>query len=296
MNSRELKDQIYLHATVVILGFTGILGNLISLDGLQLVFWRVSIALLALLPILLFWKRKKARLSLPHSAAAMGTGLVVGLHWITFFHAIKISNVSITLAALSATSLMVSLMEPLLFRKKMSWLEPILGLGIIGGLILIFVEEKTFSAGLYVGLFSAFLAAWFTLLNRKIAAQKNDPFVVCTYEMFGAALGTFLGVLILKNDLPQVPEALDTAWLLILGVICTALTFTLSIYLLERLTAYQVTLAVNMEPVYGFLLAAWIFKENQELSLNFYLGSAIIVASVFGYGFLKRRFVRPAIQ
>jgi len=296
MNSRALNDQIYLHATVIILGFTGILGHLISLDGLQLVFWRVSIALLALLPILLLWKRKKSRLSIAHTAAALGTGLVVGLHWITFFHAIKISNVSITLAALSATSLMVSLMEPILFKKRMSWLEPLLGVSIIGGLILIFLKEQSFSAGLYMGLASAFLAAWFTLLNRKIASQKNDPFVICTYEMLGATIGTFLGVLLLKGKLPDFPGTQDTYWLLILGVVCTALTFTLSIYLLERLSAYQVTLAVNMEPVYGFLLAAWLFKENQELSVSFYLGSTIIVASVFGYGFLKRRFVKNPIQ
>lgn len=288
MRSQVLKDQIALHFTVFILGFTGILGHLIQMDSSALVFWRVIIAVLALIPVLL-WQRKSPGLPPKILAGALLTGAVVGLHWVTFFHAIKISNVSITLASLSANTLLVALLEPLVFRKKLTWLEPGLGLVIIFALGLILNVEAGFSQGLYMGLLSAFLAGAFTLMNRKLSLSKADELVVCLWEMVGAALVTGLFFWAQHGQWPVFPQGMDLFWLLILGTICTAFTFTLTIQLLQRLTAYTVVLAINLEPVYGFILAAILFKENEALTPWFYLGSLLMILAVVGYSILQNR-------
>ncbi len=288
LRSQAFKDQVALHFTVFILGFTGILGHLIQLDSSALVFWRVVIAGMALLPVLA-WQRKTGALPPKILAGALLTGAVVGLHWVTFFHAIKISNVSITLASLSANTLLVALLEPLVFRKKLTWLEPGLGLVIIFALGLILNVEAGFSHGLYMGLLSAFLAGVFTLMNRKLSLTKADELVVCLWEMVGAALVTGAFFFSQHGQLPAIPEGMDLFWLLILGTICTAFTFTLTIQLLQRLTAYSIVLAINLEPVYGFILAALLFNENQTLTLWFYLGSLLMLAAVIGYSLLQAR-------
>jgi drug/metabolite transporter (DMT)-like permease len=290
-----MRDQVALHFTVFILGFTGILGHLIQMDSSALVFWRVVIAGLALVPVLL-WQGKSGILPPKILAGALLTGAVVGLHWVSFFHAIKISNVSITLASLSANTLLVALLEPLVFRKKLTWLEPGLGLVIIFALGLILNVEAGFSHGLYVGLLSAFLAGVFTLMNRKLSLSKADEIVICLWEMIGAALVTGLFFWSQHDQLPALPQGMDFWWLLILGTICTAFTFTLTIQLLQRLTAYSIVLAINLEPVYGFVLAALLFKENQALTPWFYFGSLLMLAAVIGYSLLQARTPKPANQ
>jgi drug/metabolite transporter (DMT)-like permease len=282
-------DQIWLHITVFILGFTGILGKTITLDGVSLVWWRVGIAFFALLPIIILLRTKKIFLPFKVIAFALFTGFVVGLHWITFFHAIKISNVSVTLAALSSTTLMVSLLEPIFQKKKISPIQVLLGILIMIGLSIILIDEHNFQLGLFVGLLSAILAALFTILNKKISFYNADALVLCTWEMLGAFISISI-ILLFSDILPKtLPTNIDLFWLLILGVICTALTFSISIWLLERLTAYQVTLAINMEPIYGILLAALIFHENNELKLSFYLGSLFIIGAVIFYSVYNRK-------
>lgn len=286
---KEWSQQLLLHFTVVILGFTGILGGLISLNGPALVWWRVGIAALSLLPIFIFTTRKPI---LPPRMlwATLGTGLVVGAHWVTFFQTIKLSNVSITLACLSSTTVMVAFLEPLLFRKKVGWAEPITGLVVIGGLLFILGVEPGHEVAMGLGLISAFLAGLFTILNRKLATATKRPLAVTFYEMLGAFAGLSIYLAILQPEhFSTLPQSSDLLWLFLLGSVCTALAFWITMKLLEQLSAYTLVLAINMEPVYGYLLAAWIFHENEKLTPWFYVGSLLIVGAVVGYSLWQQR-------
>ncbi|MFZ4059605.1 MAG: DMT family transporter [Bacteroidia bacterium] len=283
------KSQGLLHLTVLIFGFTGILGKWISLDGVTLVWWRVLFAALCLAPFLFkkgviparFWKML---------GLSMATGLVVGAHWATFFHAIKISNVSVTLASMSATTLVVAFLEPLFFRTKIGWMEPVVGLIIGLGLWMILGVVPQFGAGITVGLISASLSGIFTILNRKLALTGTSGVFIAWAEMIGAWLG--LGLCLIwwaPESLYTLPSGMDLFLTFLLGSICTAFTFAVTLKLLTQISAYSVVLAINLEPIYGFVLAAWIFHENQELNWAFYLGSLIILGGILGYGLLKKQ-------
>ena len=282
------KSQGLLHLTVFIFGFTGILGKWISLDGVTLVWWRVLFAALCLFPFLLkagvipikFWKML---------FLSMATGLVVGAHWATFFQAIKISNVSVTLASMSATTLFVAFLEPLFFRTKIGWMEPLVGIIIGFGLWMIIGVVPQFETGITVGLISASLSGIFTILNRKLALTGTSGLFIAWGEMIGAWVG--LGLCLIwwaPESLHTLPGGMDLFLTFVLGSICTAFTFAVTLKLLTKISAYSVVLAINLEPIYGFVLAAWIFNENQELSWTFYLGSLIILGGILGYGLLKK--------
>lgn len=298
---RELfVHNFLLHFTVFLLGFTGILGRLITLPGDLLVWYRTAIAA-ASIGIFLLIMRKPVKVSLKDAGIMMGIGLVVAIHWITFFNSIKLANVSITLLCLSVTTFFVAILEPLIFKTKISWLELLLGAIIILSLFFILWgqlrshapagehagDPVNLSAGIIVGIISAILSGVFTILNRK-ATEKYDGFVLSFYEMAGGFIG--ISVYFLATGKKEALQPLiwqDWMWLLILGIICTGFAFWAILFTLKKMSAYTVVLAINMEPVYGFVMAALLFGENQFLGSGFYAGSFIIISSIFGYSFLK---------
>lgn len=280
-----------LHITVFLFGFTGILGRLISVSGDLLVWYRTAIAFVAILFILLI--RKIPLLLRPREIARlMLIGCIVGAHWITFFHAIKISNVSIALACLSVTTLVVAFLEPLFFRTRISLAEVLGGLFIVIGLLLIANVQLNYMAGIVTGLTSAILSGLFTIFNKKIANQY-DGFVISWYEMLGAHVGV-AGFILFTEPIKfqTVLPAMDWVWLIILGTICTAFAYWSTVFVLKKLSAYTVVMAINLEPIYGTLMAAFIFNEYNELHPGFYAGSLLIILSVFLYSLYKQRVSR----
>lgn len=280
-----------LHFTVFLFGFTGILGRLISIPGDLLVWYRTAIAFVSILVILLI--RKTTLLLHPQEVLRLlMIGLVVGAHWITFFHAIKISNVSVALACLSVTTLVVSLLEPLFFRTRISVAEVIGGVFIMLGLLLIANVQLNYMVGIITGLISAILSGLFTIFNKKIAAQY-DGFIISWYEMLGAHLGVAGFILFTEPAKFQtVLPVMDWVWLFILGTVCTAFAYWSTVFVLKKLSAYTVVMAVNLEPIYGTLMAAFIFNEYNELHPGFYAGSVLIILFVFLHSFYKLSKVR----
>ncbi len=267
-----------LHFVVLLFGFTGILGKLISVSSLDLVFYRMAIAALALL--LFCWATKRLKVSKKHFFYLLGIGLIVALHWVAFFESIKLTNVSLALACLSSASFFTAILEPIFLKKKLNPVDLILGVFVILGVSLMFQVEAGNVLGIVVALISALLAALFTVLNAK-AFHYAPPSTVSLVEMLGGFVGVTAMLLIFKGKLPDLPNVNDTFWLLILGVLCTAFAFVASIRVMQHLSPFTVALSVNLEPIYAIFLAFIIFNEHHELGLTFYVGASLIFLSVF---------------
>ena len=283
------RHYAHLHFIVILLGFTAILGALISIDAIPLVWFRMFLAAIGLF-IYLKYKRISISLTLKEQIHLYAIGLLVALHWVTFFHAIKVSNVSVTLGVFASTTLFTSFLEPFLQKRKVLWLEVLIGLVIIGGIYLIFQYEMEYVEGILFSLLSAFLNGLFVVLNRNISRRWN-PALISFYEMIGGFLGISL-LFIFSGTIFMHLTSLDLRdfiWILILGFLCTSYAFAAIVEIMKELSAYTVVLAINLEPVYGIILAFFIFGEAERMSGGFYLGTLIIIISVFSYPYLKRK-------
>lgn len=282
-------DYVLMHFTVFVWGFTGILGKLITLPSTVLVWYRMSIAFVGLALFLLLTKRL-AKLPSKVRWQTLGVGLIIALHWICFFEAIKVSTVSVALACMSSTALFVSVIEPIFYKRKVIGYEVLLGLLVIVGLVMIFQFESEYSLGIILAVTSAFLASIFGTVNG-LFAQKHAPGTVTMYEMAGGAIG--ISVYLLLNE-PMTAETfsmtgLDAVWLLVLALVCTAFAFVASVQVLKRLSPFTVSISINLEPVYAIVLALLIFGDEEYMSGGFYLGTVIILGTVAANGLLKQR-------
>ena len=278
-----LRSHLKLHFIVLIYGFTAILGKLISLPATQLVWYRMLIAVITFY-IFLRWNKTDLTISRKQFFKLFGIGMIVALHWITFFGAIKISNVSVALGCLATTTLFTSLLEPFFFRKRINAVEVIVGILIIIGLYLIFRFETKYTSGVIVALISAFLAGLFTVINKKMVVHQKAS-VISFYEMSGGL--TIISIYLLfsgwGNAPLSLPSPIDFVYLLALGTICTAFAFAVQVDIMKHLSAYVVALTINLEPVYGIVMAYFLFGETEHMTGGFYIGTAIILASVLGY-------------
>ena len=288
-----MKDQVKLHFIVFIWGFTAILGKEISLPAVEVVFYRTLVAALAILVFLLILKRK----ILFHPRAILmfvGTGLLVGAHWITFFASARISKISICLAGMATMSLFTALLEPLFNKSKIKWYEIILGIIVVLGLITIFQFELEHIEGLLMALFSAFLAAIFSIFNARFT-KTYSPMAITFYEMLGACLFTVLFFPIYtqyyasNGELNLLPKELDYIYIALLAIVCTVYAFYASVEIMKRISAYNVNLTTNLEPVYGILLAFFIYGEAEKMSGGFYFGTLLILTSVLLYPWLDKK-------
>ncbi|TVQ93998.1 MAG: DMT family transporter [Bacteroidetes bacterium] len=283
------RHYAHLHFIVILLGFTAILGALISIDAIPLVWFRMFFAAVGLF-IYLKYKKINLSLTLKEQIHLYAIGLLVALHWVTFFHAIKVSNVSVTLGVFASTTLFTSFLEPFLQKRKVLWLEVLIGLVIIGGIYLIFQYETEYVEGILFSLLSALLNGLFVVLNRNISRRWN-PALISFYEMIGGFLGISLFFIFSGTIFTHLTslDLHDFIWILILGFLCTSYAFAAIVEIMKELSAYTVVLAVNLEPVYGIILAFFIFGEAERMSGGFYLGTLVILISVFSYPYLKRK-------
>jgi len=291
LHKSRLVDQFHLHFIVVIFAFTGILGKLISVDALHLVTVRMFLAALGLYVLYLFKKNKGKGIKRSAFLKIAGIGILVALHWFTFYHAIKIANVSIALASFSTTTLFTSFIEPLIEKRKVYWVEVIIGIFIVLGLILIFQFEAQYYMGILVGITSAFLISLATVLNRQMV-QHNDYTLMSVIELAIGFLFLYV-IFIFETGNPLAVFILskaDIIWLLILAWVCTSYAFTAVMELMQRISAYKVNLAISLEPVYGIILALLIFGDSEKMSTGFYFGALIVFAAVFSYPFLMAHF------
>ena len=291
MQTRSFRDYLLLHFIVMIWGFTAILGLLISLPSLELVFYRTFIAAVGVALVMLA-RNQSMKVSTPELLKIAGVGVLISLHWIFFFWSARLSTASVCLAGMATTSLWTAFIEPMVNRTKIKWYEVALGVIVISGLLVIFQFESGYWLGLSVALISAFLAALFSVLNGRFS-QRHSPYQITFYEMLAACLFALV-MLPFFSELMTESKAIqwawtdwDWLWLLILGVICTVYPFSVTVELMKRLPVFSINLTMNLEPVYGIVLAVLILGESEKMTPQFYLGTLIILISVLIYPVLN---------
>jgi len=285
------RAWIELHFAVLCFGFTAILGHWISIPALSLVWWRVGITSLSLILLLRGFgtlRRMPARTAWQYA----GIGVIVALHWVAFYGAVKLANASITLVCMATTSLFTAFLEPLIFRRAVRRVEVVLGLLMVPGILLVVRHiEPGHWAGVAAGLVSALLAALFSILNKKMISKASE--LEITLLELGSAFG-FLSLLLPALWLGGMPQQVWPApsdWLplLVLSLLCTTLAYVLALRALRHLTAFASNLTINLEPVYGIVLAILLLGEHRQLDPGFYLGVALILGAVLAYPLLTRR-------
>jgi drug/metabolite transporter (DMT)-like permease len=272
---------IKLHIAVFLWGFTGVLGRLISFNEGLLVWYRILFTVVSLF-VLMLLRGQLERVSAKNKWQLFATGGLIALHWCFFYGSIKYANVSIALTCFSAGGLFSALLEPLMTRKRIVVQEILLGLVTIVGIYLIFHFDPQYKTGIVLGLTGTVLSTIFSIINKR-QVETIAPRTLMLYELTG-------GLLLLTILLPAylyyfppihlLPTKADTLWLLILSWLCTILAMDLSLQALKKVTAFTQNITLNLEPVYGILLAFVIYHENKNLSNGFYLGFFLILLAV----------------
>ncbi len=290
MQKNNLKHFIHLHFLVFIAGFTAILGELIINSSEVIVWHRMFIGSILLGLYMLFSKRSfKIDLNLFFKYSFLG--LIIALHWVTFFEAIEQSNISVTLAMFSTAAFFTSFIEPIIFKRKLIFYEVFLGLIVAFGVYLIFNAEFEYLNGIILGLLSAFFASLFSVLNG-LMIKTNNAISISFYEFVSGMFFITL-FLIFNNDFTTILIedifSLNYFYIFLLGSVCTAYAFMASVYLLKFISPYSVVLTYNLEPVYGIIMAIIFFGDNEKMSLSFYLGLFLILFSVILNMYIKKR-------
>ena len=292
---KTFTSQVYLHLLVLLLAFTGVLGKLISIGAEPLVWWRMLIALLGLSLYLLV---RGIKFKLPGKTAVkmLLNGIITAAHWLAFFMAIKVSNVSVALICFSATTFFMAFLEPIFLKRKLIPYEVLLGLLVICGLYFIFNVEVEYKLGIALGILAAFLACLFSVINARFI-KNYDAVVITTYEMLGgvAALSVYLFVSGELNMGMMTLSTPDLSYLLILGLVCTSFAFVMMVELMKVLTPFSIAISLNLEPIYAILLALSIFGQSEYMKPGFYLGSLVIVTCILLNGYLKNKY-NPSIK
>ncbi|MCX6310015.1 MAG: DMT family transporter [Bacteroidetes bacterium] len=288
--SESRRNFFLLHLIVFIWGWTAILGKIITLPAEKLVWLRLPIAMAGIFAYLLI--RKKPILASPKNVVKyLAVGLIVALHWICFYSAIKESNVSITLACFSIGSLFTAFIEPLFLKRKIRLYEIVFGLMVVAALLMIFHVESHYKWGIFLAVMAALTSSIFGVLNGFMVQRGHNGTHISLYEMLGGFLGMSIFVLIVKPwDGAWIEmSGHDLFYLIVLGIAATAVPFLISLHILKTISPYTVSLTLNLETLYGIIFAYFIFHENKELTGTFYIGAAIILSTVFLNAYMKMR-------
>ena len=290
--SAQPKDFLQLHFIVLLWGFTAILGVIISIPAVEMVFYRTLLAAGGLWVLLKFRKISLWRGKGPTTGMLL-TGILIAAHWILFFAAARVSSVSICLAGMATGTLWTSILEPIAMKRAVKWYEVMLGGVVILGLYVIFRFEFNHALGLAMAVASAFLSSSFTVINSRLT-QHHNHFLITFWEMVGACLSIVLffpvytATLADGGALQLSLNWVDVACLLALAFACTVYAYSVSVELQKRLSAFTVNLTVNLEPIYGIVMAIIFFNEHEQLTTGFFIGTAIILSAVLIYPVLVR--------
>ena len=291
------SDFVRLHFIVILFGFTGIIGKLISIPAVEMVFYRTLLATIGM-GIFLLITRRSARVSVGDLTTLLATGVIVALHWLTFFVSGRIANISVSLVGFATASFWTAFLEPLINRKRIQLLEVLMGLFVLAGLLIIFSSDFDYSIGLLVGILSGLTCAVFTIINARLVARV-EPFTITLYEMVSAAVAVALFLPLYRaqwaegQQLQLQPTGTDWIWIMVLSLLCTVYAYSAAVELFKRISVFLFQLTLNLEPVYGILMALLVFGETEKMTINFYAGTFMIFCAVIVYPFIKGK-LQPA--
>ena len=280
-----------MHFIIFLWGFTAVLGKLISLDALSLTWWRVGLSVFFLwlwrygkkLAVSYTWKEQKRFVLL---------GLLLAVHWLSFFYSIKLQNVSVTLVTMSVSAFLTSVLEPVFYKRPFRLYEMLFGILIIFSLAYVFSVANVKFWAVFFALTASLAGVLFTLINGL--SIRQIPAVELSFRqlLYAFVFLTLALVVSGKWQSLSLPGFSDGIWLLVLSLVCTAYAYTASLAVLKNINPYTLILSVNLEPVYGILLAIVFLHENREMGWHFYLGASMIILLVFIEGFIKIRSMR----
>ena len=288
MPNAKFKNYLHLHFLVFIAGFTAILGELITIKAIPLVWYRMIIASI-LMFIYIKIAKVKLKINLKSILRLSIAGVIIALHWITFFGAIDEANISITLAMFSTGAFFASLIEPIIYKRSIIWYEILFGIIVIAGVFIITQSEIKYLTGIILGISSAFLSSLFAVLNGSFLKQHSAT-VISFYEFLSGVF--FISIYILcfgegfSMDFFSLSQS-DFGYLFILASVCTAYAFIASVHVMKIISPYTVVLSYNLEPIYGIIMALILFPEKEKMSASFYYGAIIIISVVLLNAILK---------
>lgn len=288
MPNAKLKHYLHLHFLVFIAGFTAILGELISINAISLVWFRMSIAGILVFIYIKFSKinvKADAKTILKFSIA----GIIIALHWITFFESIKQSNISIALAMFSSGAFFASLIEPIFYKRRVIWYEILFGIIVIFGVWIITSSEFKYLNGIILGILSALFSSLFAVINGKLV-ERHSASIISFYEFISGVIFISIFIAVFRGGFDEaffsLPKS-DWLYLFILASICTAYAFIAAIHIMKHISPYTLVLTYNMEPIYGIILAIILFPQSEKMSIEFYIGAGLIISTVILNGVLK---------
>ena len=290
MNSWTQRNSLLvMHFIVIILGLTGILGKLIEASSTILVWYRMLIAFVAL-GLYLLLQKGLFKIQKEFIWKLLGVGAIVAAHWLFFFESIKVSNVSVAVVCLATSSLFSALIEPFVFKRKISPYELVFGIVVIAALAFALQADVSYFWGYVYGVIAAFLATLFTIFNA-LYINKVEASKITLIEMLGGwiAMSLYIGLFTNNSFSDFSISQQDIIYLFTLGIVCTAFAFVVSVEVMKTLSPYSVIMAVNLEPIYSIVLALILFGESEEMTSSFYIGGGVIILTVFLDGYLKTK-------
>ena len=293
------SDYLKLHFIVFLWGFSAILGKLVTIPAMEMILYRTLLAALGMI-IVIAITRGNFKVTSQELLKLLLVGFLVAIHWLAFFGAARVSNVSVSLVGFATNSLWAALLEPWFNRTRIKKFEVLLGLVVIVGLYIIFSFDFQYKLGLLIGISAGFTSALFAVFNARLV-QRIQPFTITFYEMIGAFLSIALFLPLYKitwaenHQLQLNPASMDWLYIALLAGVCSVYAYSVGVELMKRISVFLVQLTLNLEPVYGIIMAVIIFKDKEKMGVNFYIGTAVILSAVALYPVLKRRHDQAAV-
>jgi drug/metabolite transporter (DMT)-like permease len=284
-------EYLRLHFIVFLWGFSAILGKLVTIPATEMILFRAILAAAGMAIVIVL---TKGTLNIPkvEIVRLLLIGVIVAVHWISFFGSARISNVSVSLVGFATNSLWAALLEPWFNQKRIKKFELLLGLVVLGGLYIIFSFDFEYHAGLALGILAGFTSALFSVFNSRMV-QRVPAFTITFYEMTGIVLTLTIVLPIyswITGQTPQLsPTFEDWVYIALLAGVCSIYAYSVAIELMKKISVFMIQLCLNLEPVYGIVMAVIIFKQEEKMGWNFYIGTVIIISAVAFYPLLKRR-------
>lgn len=292
-------DYLKLHFIVFLWGFSAILGKLVTIPAVEMVWYRSFLAAIGMGAVIHFTKGTY-KVSGKDLLKLLAIGFIVALHWMAFFGSARVSNVSVSLVGFATNSLWAALLVPWFSKTRIKNYEVLLGLIVLTGLYIIFSFDFQYKLGLTLGILAGFTSALFSVFNSKMVKQ-NSARSITFYEMIGVFLGTGIILPLYQNtwatdhQLVLAPSAMDVLYIAILAGVCSVYAYTVAVDLMKRLSVFVIQLSLNLEPVYGIIMAVIIFGQQEKMNANFYIGTLVILGAVITYPFVKKRFDRTVL-
>ena len=291
------SDYLKLHFIVFLWGFSAILGKLVTVPAVDMVWYRAILAALGMGAVI-YLTGGKWKVSRPDFMKLLAIGFIVSVHWITFFGSARVSNVSVSLVGFATNSLWAALLEPLFSKASIKKYELFLGLMVLTGLYIIFSFDFEYKFGLLLGVLAGFTSALFSVFNARMV--KTVPARTITfYEMIGVFGGTGIFLVVyhtVGTAAPfKPPIAMDLLYIAILAGVCSVYAYTVAVDLMKRISVFMIQLSLNLEPVYGILMAVLIFGQDEKMNTRFYIGTGVILAAVITYPLVRKRFERTVL-